>query len=164
MLVSSALYVSAGIATTDCISVNDVTVVPGSDDEYELFISLKGSQIYTAYEMDIQFPSGLDVVMEDGYPIVDICNDDKVYPLVQRKTDHTITSSYNVIGKGILRLSCVSLKNLDLVKTQGVILSIVCKAGPYLKPGDAELKVTNLHLISKTSGEVLQYDCADQTL
>ena len=78
MLVSSALYVSAGIATTDCISVNDVTVVPGSDDEYELFISLKGSQIYTAYEMDIQFPSGLDVVMEDGYPIVDICNDDKV--------------------------------------------------------------------------------------
>ena len=164
MLVVSDLYVSAGIATTDCISVNDVTVVPGSDDEYELLISLDGSQIYTAYEMDIQFPAGLDVVMEDGYPIVDICNDDKVYPLVQRKTDHTITSSYNVIGKGILRLSCVSLKNLDLAKEKGKLLSVICKAGPYLKPGNVELKVTNLHLISKTSGEVLQYDCSDQTL
>lgn len=164
MFVGTVLRASAGIATTDRISVNDVTVVPGSDDEYELLISLEGSQLYTGYEMDIQFPPGLDVVIEDGYPLVDICNDDKVYPLVQRKTDHTVTSSYSVIGKGILRLSCVSFKNLDLAKEKGVILSIICKAGPYLKPGSAELKVSKLHLISKQSGEVIQYDCADQTL
>ncbi len=149
--------------TSDYISVNDVTVVPGSNDEYELIISLEGSQIYTAYEMDIKFPPGLDVVMEDGYPIVDICNNDKVYPLVQRKTDHTVTSSYNKIGESVLRLSCISLKGLNFVKEKGTILSIICKASPYLKPGTVELKVSNLHLITKENG-AQQYNCADQTL
>ena len=166
MLVGTVFRMSADVVTTDHISVNDVTVVPGSDSEYKLLISLVGSQIYTAYEMDIQFPPGLDVVMKSNRPVVRICNDDDVYPLdpVDEVVDHKITSSYNVIANGILRLSCISLSNFDLNKEKGKLLSITCKAGPYLKPGTAELKVSKLHLISKTTGEVIQYDCADQTL
>ena len=36
--------------TNDHITVNDVTLVPGSADTYQVEISLVGSQIYTAYQ------------------------------------------------------------------------------------------------------------------
>lgn len=156
--------------TSDYISVNDVTVVPGSNDEYELIISLEGSQIYTAYEMDIKFPPGLDIVSDDEDYYVDLCNDDGIYPTNRSGVmRHTIAKSYGKIGESILRLVCYTAegdkngKIYELSKTRGKILSITCKAGPYLKPGTAELKVSNLHLITKENG-AQQYNCADQTL
>lgn len=81
--------------TDDYITINDVTVVPGSNEEYELQISLVGSKIYTAYEMDIEFPAGLEVVVDEDGPYVTLWNGDGcIYPK-KRKNEitHTVTSS-----------------------------------------------------------------------
>ena len=58
--------------TNDHITVNDVTLVPGSTDTYQVEISLVGSQIYTAFQMDIVFPPGVDVVVDEDGPYVDL--------------------------------------------------------------------------------------------
>ena len=62
--------------TDDYITINDVTVVPGSNEKYELRISLEGSKIYTAYEMDIEFPAGLEVVVDEDGPCVMLWEDE----------------------------------------------------------------------------------------
>lgn len=154
--------------TDDHVTIEDLTVVPGSTDEYEMIVSLVGSRIYTAYEVDMELPSGLDVLMEDNTPCVYTCNDDKLYG--KRGVTHTISSSFGKAGTNVLRLSCFDGNSKDFLKESGKILVIVLKATPYLKPGRDEIKITKCHLI--TNEEVLvdgqtmkgkQYDCKDRT-
>lgn len=149
--------------TNDYITVNDVTLVPGSADTYQVEISLLGSQIYTAYQMDILFPPGVDVVVDEDGPYVEIWDGDGcIYPYTRKKLTHGITSSYGVIGPKALRLSCISDRNAELTAQSGPLLSIMVKASPYLKPGDVSLKVTNLDFITKENAQ--KYHCKDQTL
>ena len=49
--------------TDDYVTLGDLTVEPGSNEEYQLTVNLNGTQIYTAFEMDIELPSGLEPVM-----------------------------------------------------------------------------------------------------
>lgn len=158
--------------TDDYITINDVTVVPGSNEEYELLISLEGSKIYTAYEMDIEFPAGLEVIVDEDGPYVTLWDGDGcIYPKTRKQITHTVTSSWGKIGANSLRLACIDLSAKEFVATKGILLSIYCKAGAYLKPGDVNLKVSNLHFITNeeiwVDGKQLngqQYNCKDQTL
>lgn len=49
--------------TDDYVTLGDLTVEPGKDEVYQLTVNLNGTQIYTAFEMDIKLPSGLEPVM-----------------------------------------------------------------------------------------------------
>ena len=149
--------------TDDNITVNDVTLVPGSTDTYQVEISLVGSQIYTAYQMDILFPPGVDVVVDEDGPYVDLWDGDGcIYPYVRRKLVHSLSSSYGVISNKLLRISCSDDMNRVLTATSGKLLYFLVKASPYLKPGDVVLKVTNLDFITKENAQ--KYHCKDQTL
>lgn len=149
--------------TNDYITVNDVTLVPGSADTYQVEISLVGSQIYTAYQMDILFPPGVDVVVDEDGPYVDLWDGDGcIYPYVRRKLVHSLSSSYGVISNKLLRISCSDDMNRVLTATSGKLLYFKVKASPYLKPGDVILKVTNLDFITKENAQ--KYHCKDQTL
>lgn len=149
--------------TDDYITVNDVTLVPGSADTYQVEISLVGSQIYTAYQMDILFPPGVDVVVDEDGPYVDLWDGDGcIYPYVRRKLVHSLSSSYGVISNKLLRISCSDDMNRVLTATSGKLLYFLVKASPYLKPGDVVLKVTNLDFITKENAQ--KYHCKDQTL
>lgn len=149
--------------TDDNITVNDVTLVPGSTDTYQVEISLVGSQIYTAYQMDILFPPGVDVVVDEDGPYVDLWDGDGcIYPYVRRKLVHSLSSSYGVISNKLLRISCSDDMNRVLTATSGKLLYFLVKASPYLKPGDVILKVTNLDFITKENAQ--KYHCKDQTL
>lgn len=145
--------------TNDYITVNDVTLVPGSTDTYQVEISLVGSQIYTAYQMDIEFPPGVEpVLMRDVY----------VKPFNTDNNDlcsssHTIGVSYGVVKERTLRMSCASLQNSPFYGKSGKLLYFKVKASPYLKPGDVILKVTNLDFITNEN-KVQTYHCKDQTL
>lgn len=151
------------IHTDDYITVDDVTLVPGSSDMYEVKVNLQGSRSYTAYQMDILFPPGVDVVVDEDGPYVEIWDGDGcIYPYTRKKLTHGITSSYGVIGPKALRLSCISDRNAELTAQSGPLLSIMVKASPYLKPGDVSLKVTNLDFITKENSQ--KYSCKDQTL
>lgn len=150
-------------STNDYITVNDVTLVPGSADTYQVEISLVGSQIYTAYQMDILFPPGVDVVVDEDGPYVDLWDGDGcIYPYVRKKLVHSLSSSYGVVSNKLLRISCSDDMNRVLTATSGKLLYFLIKASPYLKPGDVVLKVTNLDFITKENSQ--KYSCKDQTL
>lgn len=149
--------------TNDHITVNDVTLVPGSTDTYQVEISLVGSQIYTAYQMDILFPPGVDVVVDEDGPYVVLWDGDGcIYPYVRKKLVHSLSSSYGVVSNKLLRISCSDDMNRVLTATSGKLLYFLVKASPYLKPGDVVLKVTNLDFITKEKSQ--KYSCKDQTL
>lgn len=149
--------------TDDNITVNDVTLVPGSTDTYQVEISLVGSQIYTAYQMDILFPPGVDVVVDEDGPYVDLWDGDGcIYPYVRKKLVHSLSSSYGVISSKLLRISCRGDMNKELTAIKGKLLYFLVKVSPYLKPGDVVLKVTNLDFITKENAQ--KYHCKDQTL
>lgn len=150
-------------STNDYITVNDVTLVPGSADTYQVEISLVGSQIYTAYQMDILFPPGVDVVVDEDGPYVDLWDGDGcIYPYVRKKLVHSLSSSYGVVSNKLLRISCSNDMNRVLTATSGKLLYFKVKVSPYLKPGDVVLKVTNLDFITKENAQ--KYHCNDQTL
>lgn len=149
--------------TNDYITVNDVTLVPGSTDTYQVEISLEGSKIYTAYQMDILFPPGVDVVVDEDGPYVDLWDGDGcIYPYVRKKLVHSLSSSYGVVSDKLLRISCSDDMNRVLTATSGKLLYFLVKVSPYLKPGDVILKVTNLDFITKENAQ--KYHCKDQTL
>ncbi len=154
-----------GPTTDDYISVNEVTLVPGSSKLYKVVVNLHGSRIYTAYQMDIQFPPGVDVKVTNEIPAVSICDEeDGIYPINEDtdKSMHSITASYSKIGDKVLRLSCTGSNNVELTANSGKLLYFKVKVSPYLKPGDVTLKVTNLDLIVKENAT--EYHCKDQTL
>lgn len=143
--------------TNDYITVNDVTLVPGSADTYQVEISLVGSQIYTAFQMDIVFPPGVEpVLMRDVYVKLFNTDDNDLC-----SSSHTIGVSYGAIKERTLRMSCVSLQNTSFYGKSGKLLYFKVKASPYLKPGDVVLKVTNFDLIKENAQK---YHCKDQTL
>lgn len=146
-------------STNDYITVNDVTLVPGSTDTYQVEISLVGSQIYTAYQMDILFPPGVEpVLMRDVYVKPFNTDDNDLC-----SSSHTIGVSYGVVKERTLRMSCASLQNSPFYGKSGKLLYFKVKASPYLKPGDVVLKVTNLDFITNENN-AQTYHCKDQTL
>lgn len=145
--------------TNDYITVNDVTLVPGCTDTYQVEISLVGSQIYTAFQMDIEFPPGVEpVLMRDVYVKPFNTDDNDLC-----SSSHTIGVSYGVVKERTLRMSCASLQNASFYGESGKLLYFKVKASPYLKPGDVVLKVTNLDFITNEN-KVQTYHCKDQTL
>ena len=147
-------------STNDYITVNEVTLVPGSTDTYQVEISLVGvdSQIYTAYQMDILFPPGVEpVLMRDVYVKPFNTDDNDLC-----SSSHTIGVSYGVVKERTLRMSCFSAQNAPFYGESGKLLYFKVKASPYLKPGDVVLKVTNLDFITKENSQ--KYSCKDQTL
>lgn len=124
-------------------------------------VSLVGTRIYTAYEMDILFPSGLKPVLS-----YDKLKRKDVYCLNVKdgicSILHGITSSFGAAAPNTMRLSCLSTDNLLLSEESGKLFYFMVKASPYLKPGDVTLKVTNLHFITAENAQ--QYNCKDQTL
>lgn len=144
--------------TNDHITVNDVTLVPGSTDTYQVEISLVGSQIYTAFQMDILFPPGVEpVLMRDVYVKLFNTDDNDLC-----SSSHTIGVSYGAIKERTLRMSCASLQNTPFYGKSGKLLYFKVKASPYLKPGDVVLQVTNFDLITNENAQ--KYHCKDQTL
>lgn len=144
--------------TNDYITVNDVTLVPGSTDTYQVEISLVGSKIYTAYQMDIEFPPGVEpVLMRDVYVKPFNTDDNDLC-----SSSHTIGVSYGVVKERTLRMSCFSAQNAPFYGESGKLLYFKVKVSPYLKPGDVVLKVTNLDFITKENAQ--KYHCKDQTL
>lgn len=156
------------VDTDDYVTVGELTPVAGSTNRYSLMVSLVGSRLYTAGEMDIEFPAGLDVEMKNGKPNLNIWKGaGTIYPYTtdedsgDRSFTHSIISSFGVIGKHKLRLSIFSTLNENLMSESGPLFKLYLTASPYLKPGEAKLKITQCHLITAQKTLVTQYDTKD---
>lgn len=167
--------------TDDYVTLGDLTVEPGKDEVYKLKVNLNGTQIYTAFEMDIELPSGLEPVMEkdskgDMRPKVMIWRGQgTIYPYTvdeetgDRDFSYILFASFGVIGKNILRMA-VSVNGKDFTAKSGTLVTIYCKASPYLKPGVDDVHITKCHLTTNEKviidGKEMrgqQYNCKDRT-
>lgn len=166
--------------TDDYVTLGDLTVEPGKDEVYKLKVNLNGTQIYTAFEMDIKLPSGLEPVMVkdskgDMRPKVWLwMGENTVFSLIEGPgyniPSHTLIASYGAVGKNILRMSCYSGTVENFTATSGTLVTIYCKASPYLKPGVNDVHITKCHFITNEKviidGKEMrgqQYNCKDRT-
>lgn len=167
--------------TDDYVTLGDLTVEPGSNEEYQLTVSLKGTQIYTAFEMDIKLPSGLEPVMvKDSKGVMRPkvwlwMGENTVFSLIEGPgyniPSHTLVASYGAVGKNILRMSCYSGTVENFTATSGTLVTIYCKASPYLKPGKNDVRITECHFTAnekvtvdgKETTRIQQYNCKDRT-
>ena len=167
--------------TDDYVTLGDLTVEPGKDEVYKLKVNLNGTQIYTAFEMDIELPSGLEPVMEKDSkgvmrPKVWLwMGENTVFSLIEGPgyniPSHTLVASYGAVGKNILRMSCYSGTVENFTATSGTLVTIYCKASPYLKPGKNDVCITECHFTAnekvtvdgKETTHIQQYNCKDRT-
>ena len=167
--------------TDDYVTLGDLTVEPGKDEVYQLTVNLHGTQIYTAFEMDIKLPSGLEPVMVkdskgDMRPKVWLwMGENTVFSLIEGPgyniPSHTLIASYGAVGKNILRMSCYSGTVENFTATSGTLVTIFCKASPYLKPGKNDVCITECHFTAnekvtvdgKETTHIQQYNCKDRT-
>ena len=168
--------------TDDYVTLGDLTVEPGKDEVYKLKVNLNGTQIYTAFEMDIELPSGLEPVMEkdskgDMRPKVRLWKGTgTIFPFFEDEDEgikdfsHSVIASYGAVDKNILRMACLSVKGKDFTATSGTLVTIYCKASPYLKPGVDDVHITKCHLTTNEKviidGKEMrgqQYNCKDRT-
>lgn len=168
--------------TDDYVTLGELTVEPGKNEVYKLKVNLNGTQIYTAFEMDIKLPSGLEPVMEkdskgDMRPKVRLWKGTgTIFPFFEDEDEgikdfsHSVIASYGAVDKNILRMACYSISGEDFTAKSGTLVTIYCKASPYLKPGKNDVHITKCHFI--TNEKVLidgkemrgqQYNCKDRT-
>lgn len=143
-------------STTDKVVISELTVEPGG--EYNFFtVNLEGSKAYTGYEVHLIFPEELEVFHSDGAPVVYMANDDlsldgnDIYPytknIMTKKKTYTHTVSSNVLGNELI-VTCISTKNDNLKATSGALFHVFVQATPYLKPGDVEIGVQGVKLVT----------------
>lgn len=144
----------ASIATyaqknTDCISIEEVTLTPGSEEGYITF-KLNGSSIYyTAYNLDVVLPEGISVVMKNGKPDVKRVN--AIYPYTLDDDDnkeytHTVSATFGVVAKQQLRVACISLSNQNLTATSGSLFKVHVSVSAYAKPGVQQIPISGVCL------------------
>lgn len=121
-------------STTDRIVLSDLTY--DSDLGFYYFdVSLEGSRIYTAYNMDIFLPTGISsdkdyvFMMEEG--------EDGIYPYTYNKIKKTYTYTHSVStsqpSSNQLRIACTSDINEEFLETSGTLFRV------YVEIDDAAL-------------------------
>lgn len=160
--------------TADKITISNVTVEPGGVEKY-FDISLDGNDVsYTAYEISLVLPEGLDVAYTNAgklritmrkpslypYSIEEVENDEG--EMVEEKSyTHTLAFSYGTAGEKTLKVMCYSSQNESFTSTDGALFRVYVKASAYLKPGDAIIKSKDVVFTTK---DETQYNIADADL
>ncbi len=162
---------SAGIPTEDKIVLSDLTY-QSSSGLYYFDVSLEGSRIYCAYNMDIFFPEGIDVAKNASgayrvtrlttastliYPAVISYEENDEGEEVEVKTyPHQI--SCEMPHEHQLRLACVSFRNDEFIKTSGKLFRVFVTVDESWKTSFCPkpiIKVSGVALVTK---EEIQYD------
>lgn len=158
--------------TTDKLVISELTVTPGSSDVYSFTVSLQGSDVnYTAYQADLQLPAGLEFAYSNSGKLRVSMVKPSIYPysveeeeneegeMVETKA-YTHTLSSNIIESNTLRVAVISTANEVFTATSGDLFKVYVKASPYLKPGDVNIGVKNVKLVTV---DETKYEPADYT-
>ena len=155
----------ADVATDDKVVLNiydNQVLAPGGDAIY-ISVSLESATDvkYTAYQMSFELPEGLEVCMGDDSYEVYMYGNGGFYPRtgsdrVGWTYKHTLGS--NVVAGNVLNVTCYSSTNALFAKTSGDLFDFYVKATPYLKPGDVEIKVKNVKLVTPDETKYLAED------
>ena len=157
LLLLAALLLVVGAAkaeiTTDRVVISELTVEPGGNGDAVFTVSLEGSLKYTAYQISLALPEGLEVCVTDGEYDVYMLGTSGFYP--RRGNSHSLGA--NVVN-GVLNITCFSSTNALFSDTSGDLFEVYVKASPYLKPGDVEIGVQGVKLVTPDETKYLPED------
>ena len=113
----------AQTATDDKFTVSDLEW----DDENECYmftVSLDGSRIYTAYNLDIFLPQGISVKSDETGLWVDIAPNKNLYTITPRTGANSHSVSANMPQTHQLRVSCSSNSSTEFKATSGELFYV----------------------------------------
>lgn len=150
LLVCSRVW--ADVETTDKVVISELSVEPGGKSAY-FDVSLQGSEVYyTAYEIDLYLPEGLNVEYRNGNPRVSM-RKPSLYPYITTEEEneegefvevkqYTHMFDFAVNENNRLKAIALSTKNENFTSVSGALFRVYVQASPYLKPGNADIKVS----------------------
>lgn len=142
----------ADVETTDKVVISELSVEPGGKSTY-FDVSLQGSDVYyTAYEIDLYLPEGLNVEYRNGNPRVSM-RKPSLYPYITTEEEndegefvevkqYTHMLDFAVNENNRLKAIALSTKNENFTSVSGALFRVYVQASPYLKPGNADIKVS----------------------
>lgn len=158
-------------------STEDYFTITYNEDEQDpeseyimLNVGVKGSRIYTGYNLDITLPSGVDVYGEDdgedfNYWIT-MDEENGMYPYKKvgtKKTySHSLSFSYGEVGERVLRVACFSSNNDNLKEMEGTLFQFFVKTSAFAKPGMNIIKISGGNLTAIEDGNTVKYVPADR--
>ena len=133
--------------TTNHIEADEVTLMPGDAETQYMPLTLVGSTIYTAYNLDVEIPEGVEVALDEGD--LDVYFDQTtIMPFKKGLPLHQIAASYFEEDR-TLRISCVSTSLAEFTNNSGILCYVGLKAASYTKPGTLSTKLTGQNLTTK---------------
>ena len=166
-------FMVKGQSTTDYISLsamldkegNACQVIPVDGSNCTLIFSLVGGQdetsrVYTAYNLDVQLPYGMEVCLEEGVPSVSLPDDFSLYASGISSLSHTLSSA--LLGSGKVRIACFSGRNANFTKTSGTLFQMQVRiTSPYVCPGAHDIIITGQNLTVRENAQ--KYIPADRS-
>ena len=154
LLLGTVGAAKADEVTADKVVISELTVEPGGSGDAVFTVSLEGSLQYTAYQLSLVLPAGLEVCVTDGEYDVYMLGTSGFYP--RRGNSHSLGA--NVVDGNVLNITCFSSTNALFSKTSGDLFEVYVKASPYLKPGDVEIEVRDVKLVTADEVKYLSED------
>ncbi len=117
---------SAQTPTDDKFVVSDLTY-HSSSGLYYFDVSLSGSRIYTAYNLDILFPEGIDVAMNgEIYRVIMLKSSfyPSTYDDIMDETTYTHTVTSAMPSEHLLRIACTSDGNGEFTANTGNLFRV----------------------------------------
>lgn len=154
--------------TDDTFTVSDLTARTGG--VYSFDVSLNGNRIYTAYNLSIFFPSTMTVARNSSNELrVSMIKTDGIYPSTYNEdTDETTyshTFSCEMPTSNELRIACVSLKNDNFTKTNGILFRVFVSIDKSAFTSSFSPKpivqLSGLNLTAVEGGKAVKYVPAD---
>lgn len=155
---------------TDQVTVSPITLAPEGDQGF-FTVSLQGNTAYTAYQMDIHLPDGVEIVTMEGQKMLFMAYDEyafdgnDIYPFTSTKNPFTgkVTKTYTHTlqfesqGDGSMRVLCYSSASEALNATSGALFHVIVKASAFAKPGLSEITLSNVRF-STPANELHRFD------
>lgn len=153
------------LETDDCFTITSAELTPNGD--YVLLtVGVQGSRLYTAYNLDITLPPGVDVYSDEDGLWVMMDEDGGIYPYsskMGKKTfTHTLSCSYGVQGERVLRLSCFSSSNQSFIANSGNLFQMAIVASAFAKPGTNTIHISGGNLTAIEDNVTNKYVPADK--
>lgn len=160
---SVSTSVRAQQSTTDQIVLSDLTEL--SSDIYYFDVSLNGleSRIYSAYNMDIILPEGIDVV-KSGDDYVVMMMTPSLYPytvnILNNSQTYTHTVSASMPAEHQLRIACTSNSNNEFTAYSGTLfrVAVTLDASKFTFSPKPIVKVSGIALVQANNTKYVPAD------
>lgn len=138
--VAASLIAALGMAQTDKLVVEDVTISPGSTKMVAIQLQ-NASSGYTAFQFDMVLPEGIEIVQDENYGLM-------VGLIETRAADH----SFHVknIAPNTYRFLSYSETNSNFVGDDGDLIHVFLKADEELEDGSETAAIYSGLLVSAT--------------